>query len=439
MKELVRSAFQWLADTRLARRVVDTLFGARARRRIVELDHQSVARCQNRTLLGLVHQGHRTRFGRDHDFRRIRNAGDFRRLVPLRTPGELWREYWQPAYPALAGATWPGPIPYLAISAATSNVPLPYIPVSLDLWATHQTAALTALAFVLHARPRTRLCTGRLCLVGGGTMLSPAGDPAAAESLEAIAFRKLSPYLQPYALTYPALADRDNGQADNKPLVDLAQRCTRVPVTTLAGSADALAALLAHAKRLTGHDCVTSIWPHLAAILYTSSTLPLGRSRLLEEVGDPRLLCLEMVLRPEGAVAIEDPRHRGLRLLPDHGIYFEFVPVDQLDRPRPERLSAAEVKVGVPYALAISSPAGVWACLVGSVVRFERRDPPLLQLVEAGNLWQQPSFSMPAVAEPVTAAHAFPAQPPHRRSAGTPAAHPGTSFRSALSAHAGRE
>ena len=58
MKELVRSAFQWLADTRLARRVVDTLFRSKARRRIVELDRQSLARCQSRTLLGLVHKGH---------------------------------------------------------------------------------------------------------------------------------------------------------------------------------------------------------------------------------------------------------------------------------------------------------------------------------------------------------------------------------------------
>src|SRR5438445_7271064 len=158
MKELVRSAFQWLADSRLARRVVDTLFRAKARRRVVELDRQSVASCQNRTLLGLVHKGHKTRFGRDHDFRRIRTAEDFQRLVPLRTPAELWREYWQPAFPNLAGATWPGPIPYLAISSGQANGSFPYIPVSSELWATQQTAALTSLAFVLHARPRSRLC-----------------------------------------------------------------------------------------------------------------------------------------------------------------------------------------------------------------------------------------------------------------------------------------
>src|SRR6266851_1799165 len=125
MKDLVRSALSWLADTLLARRVVEALFRGKARRRIVELDQQSVARCQNRTLLGLVHKAHTTRFGRDHDFRRIRDASDFRRLVPLRTPTELWREYWQPAYPNVGGATWPGPIPYLAVSSAQQNGPFP--------------------------------------------------------------------------------------------------------------------------------------------------------------------------------------------------------------------------------------------------------------------------------------------------------------------------
>src|SRR5260370_33905011 len=116
MKDLVRSAIQWLADTRLARCVADSLFRCKARRRVVELDQQSVARCQNRTLLGLVHKAHTTRFGRDHAFRRIRNAGDFRRLVPLRTPAELRRAYWQAPSPAIARPTWPGPIPYLAVA-----------------------------------------------------------------------------------------------------------------------------------------------------------------------------------------------------------------------------------------------------------------------------------------------------------------------------------
>ena len=389
MKELVRSAWQWLADSRLARCVADTLFRGKARRRIVELDHQSVARSQNRTLLGLVNKAHKTRFGREHDFRRIRDVNDFRRLVPLCTPSQLWREYWQPAYPNMAGATWPGPIPYLAISASAKNGEFPCIPVSPELWATQQTAALTALAFVMHARPQTRLCSGQLFLLGGGTTLVPPPSLLQADSMEAIALRELPTTLQPYAFASPSLDSRTGGLIEDRYLQQLAVRSLTMPVTCLAGTADRLAKFFTHVKQASGRDSISDIWPRLSSVLYTRGANEPDRARLLDDVSNRAVLCLEMYFRPEGAIAIEDPRHGGLRLLPDHGVYFEFVPVDQIGKARPARYSAHEVKVGVPYAVALSSPAGVWACLVGSVVKFEKTDPPLFRLVESGTIWEQ--------------------------------------------------
>src|SRR5207245_5616378 len=148
-----------------------------------------------------------------------------------------------------------------------------------------------------------------------------------------------------------------------------------------------------------------------AAVLYARAAADPERCRLESEIASPGIQCLEMYFRPEGAIAIEDPRHGRLRLLPDHGVYFEFVPVDQVGKPRTERYSAAEVKLGVPYALALSSPAGVWACLVGSIVRFEQQHPPLLHLVETRTLWEP---ALPSEAVPgklAAAAHAFPSHP----------------------------
>jgi hypothetical protein len=429
MKELVRSALLWLADTRLARSVVDTIFRARARRRMLEIDEPGLARSQNCTLLGLVHRAHRTRFGRDHDFPRIRTASDFQRLVPLRTPAELWREYWQPAFPNLAGATWPGPIPYLAISSAQVNGSFPYIPVSPDLWAAQQTAALTSLAFVMHARPRARLCSGRLLLLGGGTSLTPLSGSKPADSLEAIAVRELPAVLRPYACTPP----RGDNDSDALLLQDLAERSTTMPVTCIAGTIERVLPFLIHAKRVLGRDRLTDIWPGLAAVLYARGSAEPDRSHLENEIASPGVLCLEMVFRPEGAIAIEDPRHQRLRLLPDHGVYFEFVPVDQVGKPRPERYSAAQVKLGVPYALALSSPAGVWACLVGSVVRFEHQDPPLVRLLETRTLWETAAPAEPAPGKLAALAHPFPSQPPHSRAGAAATALPGRPFRSAWS------
>jgi hypothetical protein len=335
--------------------------------------------------------------------------------VPLRTPAELWREYWQAAYPNFAGTTWPGPVPYLAVSAHPPSGALPYVPITPALWATQQTAALTALAFVMHTRPRARLCMGRLVFLGSGWTLIPSSGQGAGESLEAVALRQSPSFFEPYALTTEGRAPQD--VRDERLMADLAERSLGLSVTCLAGTTERLSQFVSHARQRTGRARLTEIWPHLSAVLYARSHVTPGQ-RLPDELLDAGIPCLEMFIRPEGAVALQDPRHSGLRLLPDHGVYFEFVPVDQLGKPGPARYSAAEVKVGVPYALALSSPAGVWACLVGNVVRFERLDPPLLRLVEMEKFWEVPALTVAPSAKLVPALHAYPMQPPHARRGG---------------------
>ncbi|HEV8059112.1 MAG TPA: GH3 auxin-responsive promoter family protein [Gemmataceae bacterium] len=435
MKDLFRSAMQWLTDARWARGVVDTLFRGRARRRFAELDHQSIARSQNRAMLGLVHKAGTTRFGRDHDFRRIRDAADFRRLVPLRTPAELWREYWQPAFPNLGGATWPGPINYVAVSASNQPGAFPYVPFSPALWAAHQAAAMTALAFVMHSRPQSRLCAGRLLLLDSGAMLTPLSSLESAECLEAVAIRRLPAVLQSYALTSQPLMPSD-GQLHQQAIYRLGERSTDQPVTCLAGDSRRLLEIVSHARQITGRERLIDIWPQLAAIIYTPDSHRTTKEDLVKQLGPDVPLLLEMCFRPEGTLAVEDPRFGQLRLLHDDGCYFEFVPLDEIGKPRPKRYTADEVKLGVPYAVALSSPAGVWACLAGSVIQFERRRPLLFRLVHDAFIPKLPAPpKIATTAKPVR----VPLPPPHLRIAGMLAELPGKPFRNSLSARAGRE
>ena len=426
---------QWLTDARWARGVVDTLFRGRARRRFAELDHQAIGRCQNRAMLGLVRSAGATRFGRDHDFRRIRDAADFRRLVPLRTPAELWREYWQPAFPNLGGATWPGPINYVSVSASNQAGAFPYVPFSPSLWAAHQAAAMTAMAFVMHARPQSRLCAGRLLLLDSGAMLTPLSDLNSAECLEAVAIRRLPAVLQPYALHSQPLLPAQS-ELHQQAIYRLGQRSTSQPVTCLAGDSKRLLEIVNHARQITGRERILDIWPQLTAILYTPESPRTTKEEMLKQLGPDVPLLLEMCFRPEGALAVEDPRFGQLRLLHDDGCYFEFVPLDEIGKPRPKRYTADEVKLGVPYAVALSSPAGVWACLAGSVIRFERRRPLLFRLVQDAfipKLSSTPKLTAPA--KPTR----IPLPPPHQRIAGMLAELPGRPFHSSWSALSGRE
>src|SRR5262249_40428704 len=114
-------------------------------------------------------------------------------------------------------------------------------------------------------------------------------------------------------------------------------------------------------------------------------------------------------------VAVEDPRRGQLRLLHDHGVFFEFVPLDDLGRSQPRRLGLPEITTGVPHALAVTSAAGLWACLTGLTVTFSNRQPPPLHALHpppsAVGQALPPRMDLPALAPPL-----------HPQSGGTPAA-----------------
>lgn len=412
-----------LLATRPARRLLDTHFRSRARRRVAELDHLRVQACQRRVLLGLVHAARGTRFGREHDFRRIRTPEDFRRLVPLRTVGQMWKDYWQPTLADPAAATWPEPVSCAGMRGAEANgVPsgLPVTPAFRDC---RQAALASALALVGLLRPRAQLLRGDVVYLGG----EACGQPAVEMSCEASA-EDVPPWLRP-CLLLPTPADAS--------LAQLAEQACSRPVRALAGPADSLGTLLAQALQRSGRSCAGELWPRLAAVLLARGTAADSRAGVTAAVGAMAVppLVLEVWPGLDLPFAIEDPRHGCLRLLVDHGVYYEFVPLDQLGRPEPCRLGAAEVETGVSYAIALTSPAGLWACLTGHAVRFEQREPLLLRPVEADSLPRQ----LARVAAPVTRlAHPFPPQPPHPRSGGRPAILPGRPGRTLLSARADR-
>ena len=418
---------RWLAATPLAQRALDVVGRGRARRHVVALDGLDAARCQLRTLTGLVRRASATRFGREHDFRRVRTAEDFRRLVPLRTPAELWRDWWRPAWPAVRGATWPGPVVWPPQDATANG--LPHVPLTAGLLASHRAAAWTALALATHDRPAARPFLGRFGFV--------VEERAGVAAPEALAAWGLPAWCQPCVIALPEDPSDDALEA-------VARQSAALPLTGLAGEPGPLLRLLPRVRRLCGGNPVTRAWPGLAAVWHAGPGQEGVREALAEAVGDPSVRFLEAWLAQEGPVAVEDPRHGLPRLLVDHGVYFEFVPKAEIGQPRPTRHTVAEVEPGVDYAVAMSSPAGVWACLVGGTVRFERRDPPLLRVLNVGHAphagggLRAEDKSPACGACPTSPAHPFPPPAPHPRIGDSPEAPARTPARSPSSARAGR-
>src|SRR4051812_35941407 len=115
------SLFERLAERKGLRRLADAGLRHYARRRVAELDRRPADAVQRRVLSHLIGRARHTRFGREHDFDRIRTVEDYQRRVPLRDYEAFWSCYWSRPFPRLQGVTWPGPVPYFALSSGTTS------------------------------------------------------------------------------------------------------------------------------------------------------------------------------------------------------------------------------------------------------------------------------------------------------------------------------
>jgi hypothetical protein len=270
-----------------------TVLRRQARLHLVAFDHQDAARCQARLLRGLVHRAQATDFGRAHDFRRIRTAIDFRRLVPLRNAAQE-------------------PMDYISTPQTRESC---------------RRAALTALAFA----PRE------------GSVLVRLADASLAADVTLDLPRFLRPLVR---------FGTDKGLSQNT------------------------------------------------------------------------MLDLDAVWRPEAPIALFDPRHGLLRLLTNHGVFFEFVPVEEVGAARATRYTIGEIERSVPYVVALSTATSGWARLTDVLIAFERCNPPLCQLLPS------PRRAVRGLGEP----HTVTTPRPHRRSAGSPAMRPEMSVHTPWSA-----
>jgi len=367
-----------LAGARPTRRLVNAGFHIHARRRMKRLATLDPVATQERTLLGLIARARDTVFGRDHGFRAIRTVDDFRRGVPVRTYEALWDEYLRARYPTFDDLTWPGRIPYLALTSGTTQGATKYIPVSRAMVRSNRKAAQTMVAAHLSARPNSRLFEGRMFFLGGTTRLEEPAAGVRQGDLSGIAAIELSSLLRPY--TFPPLDLALESDWDRK-LGMLAERSLHEPITLVSGVPSWLLMLFRRVLDLSGKATIGEVWPMLEMVVHGGVKFDPYERAFRDVVGREDVRLQETYPCSEGFIAFGDPATGLLRLLVDHGIFYEFIPVAEYEaevQPR-TRLWLGEVETGVDYVIVVSTCAGMWAHLIGDTVRFESLDPPLIR------------------------------------------------------------
>src|SRR5262249_50354439 len=187
-----------------------------------------------------------------------------------------------------------------------------------------QKAGLTTLAFFRNSYPDAAVFTGQFFFLGGSTDLRKQADGSLAGDLSGIATREASSFLRPYSFPPTDLSLLSDWE---QKVQVLAERSAKLPITAISGIPSWLLILFDRLKRLTGKSTIAEVWPTLRLIVHGGIKFDPYRDLFKQEVGSDAVKYVETYPCSEGFIATEDPRYELLRVVPDHGLFFEFVPV----------------------------------------------------------------------------------------------------------------
>lgn len=345
------------------------------RRRV--LSKQNPAEVQERHLLKLLQRARNTRFGRAHGFRSIGSVADYQAAVPLRRYEDFWREWFQPVFPAIDDVSWPGPIGHLAVSSGTSSGTTKWIPITTAMMRSNTRAALDTLTWHLAARPLSQVFGGPSLVLGGSTGLVERAPGVRSGDLSGIAASQVPIWAQSRYFPPPDLALLENW--DEK--LDRIAAAAPEDIRSIGGTPSWLLILF---DRLAQHHPdrprrLASYFPRLEMIVHGGVGFAPYRTAFDRWLEGGRAETREVYAASEGFIAVADRGPgEGMRLIADRGLFFEFVPVEELGSANPTRHWTGNAETGIDYAIVLTNNAGLFGYVIGDTVRLVDRDPPRL-------------------------------------------------------------
>lgn len=344
--------------------------------RLKRLAARAPAELQETELFKLLAGGRETIFGRDHHLSSVRSVHDYQERVPLRSYEKMWREYWEKPFPNLDNVSWPGSISYFAVSSGTTSGSSKYIPCSREMIHANTRAGLDLLVHHLHSRPSSRIFGGKNFLLGGSTELVERAPGVFSGDLSGIAAKTIPWWARKRYFPPPELALIKDWE---KKIETLAPLSLNEDIRMISGVPSWLLIFFENALRARGLEGGTlhDLYPNLELLVHGGVNFLPYRERFLKLLGPSEAELREVYPASEGFIAIADrDPGEGLRLILDNGLFFEFVPVEELEKANPRRHWIGNVERDVNYAIVLTTCAGLWSYVLGDTVKFVELNPP---------------------------------------------------------------
>jgi hypothetical protein len=327
---------------------------------------------QREVLQELVTAAQHTSFGKKYKFSTLFTLKEFKKMVPIHSYEDM-KPYVERMMNGEENILWNTPINWFAKSSGTTSDKSKFIPISDEsLQDNHFKASKDVLATYYNNFPGSDLLTGKSLVVGGSHQLNKMNEEIQYGDLSAVLMQN-TPFWGQWLRT-PELSIALLDEWEDK-IEQLAVITAEENVTSLAGVPTWTLLLLKRILAIKGKTTIKEVWPNLELYITGGVSFVPYREQF-DKIFGAKINYLEIYNASEGFFAGQQcPDDDGMLLFTEHGIFYEFMPVDQYGQKSPQTEGLDKVSIGKNYALVISTTGGLWRYLVGDTIQFTSLHP----------------------------------------------------------------
>ena len=321
----------------------------------------------------LLDRARDTEYGINHLFSSTRSYEQFAQNVPVNTYEELKKDIDRMRH-GEHDVLWPGRVKWYAKSSGTTNDKSKFIPVSDDgLHHIHYSGGFDSVAFYLRNNPKSRLFDGKSLILGGSHAPNYDFDNSLVGDLSAILIENINPIANLVRVPCKKTALLSDFEVKRN---RIANETIGKNVTNISGVPSWMLSVLSRVLEISGKSHINEVWPNLEVFFHGGVAFTPYRKQYEELIVSSNMHYMETYNASEGFFGLQDdPSDNAMLLMLDYDIFYEFIPMEEIDKEHPTVVPLSGVQTGQNYAMVISTSCGLWRYLIGDTVTFTSKNP----------------------------------------------------------------
>ena len=328
---------------------------------------------QQKQLSRLIDVSKQTEWGKKYDYKSIRNYETFQERIPVQQYDDV-KPYVERMLQGEQGLIWPTPVKWFAKSSGTTNDKSKYLPVSKEiLWRCHYKGGFDAVALYLGNNPSSNFFGRKGLILGGSHKPVALNQHAHCGDLSAVLLQQLNPLVNLVRVPPKRIILMDEWESKIKAIVE---NTWNKDLNSISGVPSWMLVLIKALLERTGKESLTEVWPNLEVFFHGGISFSPYRAQYKALIPSDKMHYVETYNASEGFFGIQsDLNDPSMLLTLDYGIFYEFIPMSEIEREQPTVLPLEAVATGVNYAMVITTCGGLWRYLIGDTIRFTSTNP----------------------------------------------------------------